>query len=160
GRPRHFGADDRSDQLDAGRLRGGSPMSASHIYLPAGLPAPLPSPDGLDAPYWEASLRHELVCQRCRACGEFQWGPEWICHRCRSFDVGWERVEPRGVVFSWERIWHPVHPALRQACPYIIVLVALDIGASGRASAPCAAAGGVRMVGNLLGDPRADVHIG
>lgn len=116
--------------------------------LPPGLPGPTPSTDGLDTPYWEGTRRHELVVQRCGRCGTHQWGPEWICHRCRSFDVGWVTVEPRGAIYSWERVWHPVHPALGEACPYVIVLVEL------------AHAGGIRMVGNLVGDPRASVGIG
>jgi hypothetical protein len=123
-------------------------LSALGPYLPPGLPAPAPSPDGLDAAYWEAARRHELACQRCRACGGFQWGPEWICHRCLSFDLGWERIEPRGRIYGFERVWHPVHPALREACPYLVVLVELP-------EAP-----GVRMIGNLLGDPRAEVKNG
>ncbi|HLZ68558.1 MAG TPA: OB-fold domain-containing protein [Dehalococcoidia bacterium] len=117
-------------------------------YLPAGLPAPRPSPDGLDAPYWEATNRHELLVQRCNACNGFQWGPEFICYRCRSFDLRWERVSGRGRIFSWERVWHPVHPALREACPYLVVLVELPD------------ADNVRMVGNLLGDPMQQVEIG
>ncbi|MFP5576815.1 MAG: Zn-ribbon domain-containing OB-fold protein [Acidimicrobiia bacterium] len=117
-------------------------------YLPPGLPAPAPSTDGLDTEYWEAAARHELVVQRCRACDRHQWGPEWICHRCRSFDLGWAAVAPRGVVYSWERVWHPVHPALAEACPYVVVLVEL------------AHADGVRMVGNLLGEPTEPVVIG
>ena len=117
-------------------------------YLAAGLPAPAPQSDGLDAPYWEAVRRHELVVQRCRSCGNWQWGPEWICHRCLSFDLGWERVEPRGRIFSWERVWHPVHPALAEQGPYLVVLVELPH------------AGMVRMVGNLLGDPERPVQIG
>lgn len=117
-------------------------------YLPPGLPAPAASTDGLDTEYWAAAARHELVVQRCRACDRHQWGPEWICHRCRSFDLGWAAVEPRGVVYSWERIWHPVHPALAEACPYVVVLVELPH------------ADGVRMVGNLLGEPTEPVVIG
>ena len=54
----------------------------------------------------------------------------------------------RGRVYSWERVWHPVHPALKDACPYMVVLVELPD------------AGNVRMVGNLAGDPRADLPIG
>ncbi len=117
-------------------------------YLPPGLPAPRPSPDGLDTPYWEAAKRHELVVQRCNACNGFQWGPEFICYRCRSFDLRWERVSGRGRIFSWERVWHPVHPALKDACPYLVVLVELPD------------ADNVRMVGNLLGDPMQQVQIG
>jgi uncharacterized OB-fold protein len=117
-------------------------------YLPAGLPAPAPAPDGLDAPYWEAVAEHRLVVQRCNGCGRDQWGPEWICHRCRSFDLGWSEVDPRGVIYSWERVWHPVHPAVIEACPYVVVLVELPH------------ADRVRMVGNLLGDATEPVVIG
>ena len=56
-------------------------MSAP-TYLPAGLPRPVPEPDGLDRPYWEGTRAGELRVQRCRACRGWQWGPEWICHRC------------------------------------------------------------------------------
>ncbi len=34
-----------------------------------------------------------------------------------------------------------MHPALKEACPYIVAVV------------KCADAGNIRMVGNLLGDP-------
>jgi uncharacterized OB-fold protein len=123
-------------------------VTAGPSYLPAGLPVPVPEPDGLDAPYWEGTRAGELRIQRCRACSTWQWGPEWICHRCLSFDVGWERVEPHARIYSWERAWHPVHPALRSHGPYVVVLVELPH------------AGHVRMIGNLLGDPRQDVRIG
>ena len=117
-------------------------------YLPAGMPLPAPSPDGLDQEFWEAARRHELVVQRCTNCQTFQFGPEWICYNCHSFDLGWHRVSGRGRIYSWERIWYPVHPALRDACPYMVVLVELPD------------AGNVRMVGNLLGDPMQEVPIG
>ena len=117
-------------------------------YLPAGLPQPVPEPDGLDAPYWEGTLRGELRVQRCRACRAWQWGPEWICHACLSFDVGWETIDGHGTIYSWERVWHPVHPALKDAGPYVVVLVELPH------------AGSIRMIGNLLGDPHQAVTIG
>ncbi len=117
-------------------------------YLPAGLPAPAPSPDGLDTEYWKAASEDRLVVQRCQSCGRHQWGPEWICSNCRSFDLGWAEVEPRGVIYSWERIWHPVHPAVAEACPYVVVLVELPH------------ADGVRMVGNLVGEATDPVEIG
>ena len=122
-------------------------MASAH-HLPAGLPTPVPEADGLDAPYWEGTRLGELRVQRCNACAAWQWGPEWICHRCLSFDVGWQRVEPRGRIYSWERAWHPVHPALRGHPPYLVALVELPH------------AGGARMIGNLLGDPHQDVRIG
>ncbi|XJC77905.1 Zn-ribbon domain-containing OB-fold protein [Delftia tsuruhatensis] len=53
-----------------------------------------------------------------------------------------------GEIYSWERVWHPVHPALKESCPYLVVLVELPH------------AGRVRLVGNLLGDPAQEVRIG
>jgi uncharacterized OB-fold protein len=120
----------------------------SPTYLPPGLPRPVAQPDGLDAPYWDGVTRGELRVQRCRACRAWQWGPEWICHACLSFDLGWETVAGQGTIYSWERVWHPVHPALEDAGPYVVVLVELPH------------AGNVRMIGNLLGDPTQAVTVG
>ena len=117
-------------------------------YLPSGLPQPVPAADGLDREYWDGTRRHELRIQRCQECRGWQWGPEWICHACLSSSVGWVRVEGQGLIFSWERVWHPVHPALKEHGPYLVVLVELP------------QAGGIRMLGNLLGDPRQAVTIG
>ncbi|PCJ14916.1 MAG: DNA-binding protein [Gammaproteobacteria bacterium] len=118
-------------------------------YLPAGLPAPMASPDGLDAPFWEGALANRLIIQKCNDCKSWLWGPEWICHGCLSFDIGWQETDPEGIIYSWERIWHPVHPTFKKEhLPYIVVLVELP------------QAGNVRLVGNLLGDPKQTVEIG
>lgn len=114
-------------------------------YLPTGMPIPAASRDGVDREFYAAAIRHELVVQRCTRCGAFQFPAEWICHRCHTFDPGWHRVSGRGRIYSWERVWHPAHPALKTACPYLVVVVALDDAA------------GVRMVGNLLGDPMQEI---
>ena len=123
-------------------------MSTSAFVLPPGMPRPVPEADGLDAPYWEGTRIGELRVQHCRGCRGLQWGPEWICHRCLAFDLEWVAVAPRGRIYSWERAWHPVHPALRDHGPYVVVLVELP------------EAGQVRMIGNLVGDPMQEVTIG
>ncbi len=116
-------------------------------YLPRGLPAPNSAPDGLAQPYWDATRQGKLKIQKCKGCAAHQWGPEWICHRCHSFDLDWVDVQGKGRIYSYERPHHPVHQALNGHGPYIIVLVELD-GIN------------IRMVGNLLGDPKQTVPIG
>ena len=122
--------------------------SANGGYLKPGLPKPVPAPDGLDAPFWEAAAKGKLVLQRCKACGRWQWGPEWICHNCHSDDLEFVEVPPVGRIYSFERVWHPVHPALKDQGPYIVVLVEFPEHDQ------------ARIVGNLLGDPHQDVVIG
>ena len=116
-------------------------------YLPAGLPAPADD-DGVAAPYWAGLRDGELRVQRCAACGTWQFGGEWLCHHCHAWDPAWVEVLPQGRIYSWERVWHPVHPALKDHGPYLAVVVDLP------------QAGGLRMVGNLLGDPLQPVLIG
>ena len=118
----------------------------SEYYLNPGLAQPAAME--LDAPYWEGLTEGVLRVQQCGDCGGWQWGPEWICHHCLSDNVTFTEVEPSGVIYSYERVWHPVHPALAEQGPYVVVLVELP------------QAGNIRMVGNLLGDPEAEVPIG
>lgn len=122
------------------------PESTTASYMPEGMP--LPAPIELDAAFWEGTKNHKLLVQRCTECGTFQFGPEWICYNCRSEDVSWYECSGKGVVYAFERVWHPVHPALKDRVPYLIVLAELPD------------AGNVRMVGNLLGDPEQKVQIG
>lgn len=122
--------------------------TAQKYYLPVGLPEPAPYPEGLGKEYWDAARNNELVVQRCNACKTWQWGPEFICHKCFSTDYSYEKVSGKGILYSWERAWYPVHPALKDAVPYVVVLVELPD------------AGNVRMVGNLIGDPTQEIVIG
>ena len=117
-------------------------------YLSEDLPVPVTEDDGLDAPFWEGTRQHRLKVQRCARCQTFQWGPEWICHQCLSYDMEWIEIEGRGIIYSWERVWHPIQPSLKDKVPYIIVLVELPH------------AGDIRMIGNLLGDGNQAVDIG
>ena len=119
---------------------------ADLFYLPEGMPAP--APDALSKPYWEAVREGRLMVQRNPRTGVYQWPPQWIAYDDHGFELDWVEVEPKGVLYSWTRAWHPVHPALREAGPYIIVVVELPH------------AGGIRMLGNLLGDPLQPVPIG
>ena len=120
----------------------------SESYLPSGLPIPVAEPSGLSKPFWDGLRNETIMVQRNARTGVYQFPPQWICHDTQTFDVEWVATEPKGVIYSWTRVWHPVHPAVKTACPYIVVVVELP------------QAGRVRMLGNLLGDPRQTVQIG
>ncbi len=121
--------------------------STTTAYLPE-IAQPGDDPMGLDKPYWDGLNQDKLLVQKCKACGKFQWGPEWICHRCLSYDLTYETVEPRAKIYSWMRIWHPVHPGVKDSLPYLAITVELP------------QADGIRMAGNLLGDANQSVKIG
>lgn len=117
-------------------------------YLPPVLGVPVPLPSGIDLPFHEGLAAHRLTLQRCGACGEWQWPAEVLCYRCRSFDMRWVELPTQGELFTWTRVWHPAREGLEDAVPYLVVVVEIP------------AARGVRLVGNLLGDPARPPVIG
>jgi uncharacterized OB-fold protein len=120
--------------------------SMSDLYLGENAIPPAPDADGLQKPFWDGLTRGELHIQRCRACQTWIFAPEWICWNCHSYDLAWEQVEPTGRIYSWTRVWRAPIPGFPS--PYIAVAVELP------------QAGGVRLIGNLLGDAEAKVQIG
>jgi len=118
------------------------------LYLGGTAPAPLSDADGLQAPFWDGLRRGELRIQRCRQCKTWIFAPEWICHACHGLDLDWECVEPAGRLYSWTRVWRAVSPAMAAHVPYVAAVVELP------------QAGGVRLIGNLLGDAAQPVEIG
>lgn len=117
--------------------------------LPQVMGVPVPLATGLDKPFHDGLLAHELWLQQCGDCATWQWPPEVICHRCRGFGPGWTQVEPEGVIFSWTRVWHPAREELTAAVPYVVVVAELP------------QAGGARLVGNLLDDePVTPIEVG
>ncbi len=89
-----------------------------------------------------------IAVQRCTACSTLQHPPEEICHACGAMSFDSVTLSPRGTVHSYTVVHYAANPALADAVPYIVVLVSLD-------EAP-----ELRVVGNLLGAGRDDMHIG
>jgi len=100
---------------------------------------PLPSTDDpLDAPYWEAARRGELVVQTCGACGKRRFPPRPMCPACQALAHTWKRLSGRGRIWSFALPHPPLIPAFQQIAPYNVIVVEL-------AEDPT-----LRIVGNLV----------
>jgi uncharacterized OB-fold protein len=104
-------------------------------------PKPVPVPDAVSRPFWDGCARHQLLIQRCAACGRFRHPPGPACPGCGSRETRWIEVSGRGRVFSWVVVRHPVPlDVYRTDVPYVVALIDLHEG--------------VRMVSNIVGcDP-------
>lgn len=72
-------------------------------------------------PYWEGTLRGELLLKSCNACGRVHFYPRTYCPHCLSPETVWQRASGRGQVYSWS--------AMRRAeIPYILAYVTLEEG--------------------------------
>ena len=87
---------------------------------------PLPQPDDLTRPFWEAARRHELAVQRCIDCGKLRFPPASNCPRCTSEAAEWTSMAGRGTVFSFIVVHHAVIPSFRDRAPYNVARVSLE----------------------------------
>jgi uncharacterized OB-fold protein len=89
---------------------------------------PLPEITEESAPYWEGLRNHALMLQHCGDCGKVRHYPQVLCDACFSTNVSWRAVSGNGKIHSWTIAQHAFHPGFKDAVPYPIVLVDLDIG--------------------------------
>jgi len=86
---------------------------------------PLPAPDDLSLPFWDAAKQHRLVVQRCRDCGYFNHPPRPACDACQSQQLQFEPVSGRGTVYSFTVMHQPNVAGFAEEIPYLNILVEL-----------------------------------
>ena len=104
-------------------------MSAASDVLPrdaSGKPLPMITPEG--APFWEATLRGELVTQRCDSCEKRQFPPRLLCRFCGGRELQWQPTAPRGTIYSFTIIHRPPEAAFAADVPYVLAVVQLEEG--------------------------------
>ncbi|MDT5076662.1 MAG: uncharacterized protein QOJ80_1299 [Mycobacterium sp.] len=104
--------------------------------------APTVSPD--TEFFWTGLRNHELLIQRCGACGTLRNPPRPMCPHCQSLDWDTLKATGRGTVYSWVMPQYPPMPFVEY--PYIVVLVALEEG--------------IRLVSNLIDIAPERVEVG
>ncbi|MCX2929457.1 Zn-ribbon domain-containing OB-fold protein [Mycobacterium sp. CVI_P3] len=75
------------------------------------------------AAFWTGGRNGDLLITRCRACGHYFHPPAPACWRCRSTDVGPEKVSGRATVAAFTVDRQPWIPGFEP--PYIVAIVEL-----------------------------------
>jgi uncharacterized OB-fold protein len=107
---------------------------------------PRPVADWETRGYWEGAGRHELVLQRCRACGTVQHRPRALCVTCLRDEIEHFVASGRGTVYTFTVTEQNQAPPFRDAVPYVLAYVELEEGP--------------RLLTNIVGCEPADVRIG
>ncbi len=89
---------------------------------------PIPAPDRVTAPFWEASKQGRLLIQRCPNCGARQFYPQSSCRRCLSCDLEWVEAKGKGSIYSYTVIHRAPSRPFEPDVPYTVALVDLDEG--------------------------------
>lgn len=107
---------------------------------------PLPEITAESRPFWEGCRRHELLVQRCRACGARQHYPRSVCGSCWSDNLEWLPSAGRGTVYSFTVTHRTQARGFKDELPYVLAWVELEEG--------------VQMLTNLVGCDPATLTVG
>jgi uncharacterized OB-fold protein len=109
---------------------------------------PIPVPNALTQPFWDATKRGELALQHCQTCGHFQHPPYPTCVNCISIDLKFEAVAGKGTIYAYSIMYHAGDKRFAPAIPYASIIVELD------------EAKGALLAGNLLDAPYTEAKVG
>ncbi|MEM2883742.1 MAG: Zn-ribbon domain-containing OB-fold protein [Nitrososphaerales archaeon] len=89
-----------------------------------------PEITSLNKPFWDGLRRRELLIQRCKKCGEYQWYARANCIHCGSRELEWVKSSGKGKIYSYTVINMVVgnSPIFNKELPYAVALVELDEG--------------------------------
>lgn len=87
---------------------------------------PVPFPDSVSAPFWEACAEHRLVVQRCDDCTRFTYPPRLQCTHCGSDAVTFTEVSGRATLHSFAVLRQAFHIGFLSSLPLVLATVTID----------------------------------
>ena len=103
----------------------------------------LPIRDRLSQPFWDALRSGELLIQRCKSTGKYQWYPRAHSIHDVNGEVEWVRSRGTGFIYSYSI---PRQTRVNRDVPYVYAIVELDEG--------------VRMTANIINTPIERICVG
>ena len=86
---------------------------------------PVPLPDDLSRPFWDAAKERRLAIQRCGSCGYYNHPPRRFCDTCLAQDLRFEPVSGRGIVYTFTVMHQRDVAGFEEDAPFINVVVEL-----------------------------------
>ena len=91
------------------------------------MPKPIPVPDEVSKPFWDACNERRLVVQTCTACDRMQYPPQTECAKCHSSEhLTWRQVEGRGRINGYCVMYNARVLPLQADQPYNIAIIELE----------------------------------
>jgi uncharacterized protein len=87
---------------------------------------PVPVPDELSQPFWDAAKEHRLSIQRCGECGYYNHPPRPLCERCSSARLAFAPVSGRGKIYTFTIMHQPSVAGFEAEVPYVNIVVELE----------------------------------
>jgi uncharacterized protein len=89
--------------------------------------SPVPVPNPITKPFWDATKEHRLLVRRC-ANGHTFYYPRSHCPECLSNELAWVEASGKGTLYSFTVARRATSPDFEPDVPYIIAAIDLAEG--------------------------------
>lgn len=91
------------------------------------MPRPVPAPDPLSKPFWDACNEQRLLVQYCTYCERKQFPPQPACGECGwGYHLTWVEVTGRGTILDYSITYDSRIRALQADQPFNNAVITLD----------------------------------
>ena len=91
------------------------------------MPRPIPVPDAISKPFWDACNERRLIVQTCTMCDRRQFPPEAECRQCGwQFHLEWMETSGRGTIVGFSITYDSRIMAWQEEQPFNNAVVALE----------------------------------
>ena len=90
------------------------------------MPNPVPIPDELSKPFWDAANAGKLVVQHCTVCNALQHPPRPRCRECGSDQLDWKDTSGRGHILTCMVVDDGRIGAMQPEQPFNLATITLD----------------------------------
>ena len=113
------------------------------------MPKPIPVPDEVSKPFWEACNQNKLIVQYCTTDQRWQYPPAKVCAQCaKSENLEWRQTSGKGHILDYIVIYDARVRAFRAEQPVNLAVVTMDEDP------------GINFLSNLPGRRADDVPVG
>jgi len=113
------------------------------------VPKPIPVPDEVSKPFWDACNERRLIVQNCTACNRLQYPPQKTCAACGSAaHLEWREVSGRGRINGYCVMYESRVGPLQADQPFNIAVIELEEDPA------------IKLLSSLPGTPLEEVPVG
>ena len=88
---------------------------------------PIPEPDPLSQPFWDAAKEGKLKLPRCVDCNRVHWYPRYICPYCHSTNIEWIDATGTGKIHTFA-VQHRAFGGWAEETPFVTAFIDLHEG--------------------------------
>lgn len=88
---------------------------------------PIPDPDPVSKPFWDAAREGRFVLPRCTTCNRVHWYPRLICPHCHAMEIEWFEASGEGRIHTFA-VQHRAFGGWAEETPFVTAYIDMNEG--------------------------------